>query len=43
MKKIAILGLVMLLCSGFTGIAAADGSMDITGAVGTCQQLLDTH
>jgi hypothetical protein len=33
MKKIAILGLVMLLCSGFTGIAAADGSMDITGAV----------
>jgi len=33
MKTIAILGLIMLLCSGFTGIAAADDSIDITGAV----------
>ncbi|HIE31229.1 MAG TPA: hypothetical protein EYP67_02455, partial [Methanosarcinales archaeon] len=33
MKTISALGLIMLLCSGFTGIAAADGSIDITGAV----------
>ncbi len=34
MKTIPLLGLMLLLlCSGFTGIAAADGSMDITGAV----------
>ncbi|MEA1865377.1 MAG: FmdE family protein [Euryarchaeota archaeon] len=34
MKTIAVLGLMfMLLCSGFTGIAAADDSIDITGAV----------
>jgi len=33
MKTIAILGLIMLLCSGFTGIAAADDSMNMTGAV----------
>ncbi len=32
MKTITILGLIMLLCSGFTGIAAAD-SIDITDAV----------
>jgi len=33
MKTIAILGLIMLLCSGFTGIAAADDSINITGAL----------
>ncbi len=33
MKTIAVLGLLLLLCSGFTGIAAADDSIDITGAV----------
>jgi len=34
MKTIAVLGLMfVLLCSGFTGIAAADDSIDITGAV----------
>jgi formylmethanofuran dehydrogenase subunit E-like metal-binding protein len=34
MKTISVLGLMfVLLCSGFTGIAAADDSMDITGAV----------
>ncbi|MHC1574683.1 MAG: FmdE family protein [Candidatus Methanogasteraceae archaeon] len=34
MKTIAVLGLMfMLLCSGFTGIAAADDSLGITGAV----------
>ena len=33
MKTISVLGLLLLLCSGFTGIAAADGSIDITGAV----------
>ena len=33
MKTIPVLGLLLLLCSGFTGIAAADGSIDITGAV----------
>jgi hypothetical protein len=34
MKTIAVLGLMfVLLCSGFTGLAGADGSIDITGAV----------
>ncbi|MEA1894964.1 MAG: FmdE family protein [Euryarchaeota archaeon] len=33
MKTIAILGLIMLLCSGFTGIAAADDSMNMAGAL----------
>jgi len=34
MKTISLLGLMfVLLCSGFTGIAAADDSIDITGAV----------
>jgi len=34
MKVIAVLGLVLLLLgSGFTGIAAADDSIDIAGAV----------
>ena len=34
MKTISVLGLMfVLLCSGFTGIAAADDSIDITGAV----------
>ena len=34
MKTIAVLGLMfVLLCSGFTGIAAADDSIDITDAV----------
>jgi hypothetical protein len=34
MKTISVLGLVLLLLgSGFTGIAAADDSIDITGAV----------
>ena len=33
MKTIAILGLVMLLCFGLPGIAAADDSMNMAGAV----------
>ena len=33
MKTIPVLGLLLLLCSGFAGIAAADDSIDITGAV----------
>lgn len=33
MKTIAILSLIMLLCSGFTGTAAADDPIDITSAV----------
>jgi formylmethanofuran dehydrogenase subunit E-like metal-binding protein len=33
MKTILVLGLILLLCSGFAGIAAADDSIDITGAV----------
>ncbi|KAF5419846.1 MAG: hypothetical protein C5S49_00085 [Candidatus Methanogaster sp.] len=33
MKTITILGLIMLLCSGFTGIAAAGNSIDITDEV----------
>ena len=41
MKTIAILGLVMLLCSGFAGIAAADDSMNTTGAVQDAMGMLN--
>ena len=41
MKTIAILGLVMLFCSGFAGIAAADDSMNTTGAVQDAMGLLN--